>query len=135
MSNPLDKLVGLLRTETWGLHPRLHAVNFAASWLPRRGSGQGRARILSLAGFRIGEGTSIQSVPRVSGRAGLLSRLDIGRDCNIDIDCVLDLEEHITIGDRVTIGPGVMILTSTHELASAEHRAGVITRAPSKTAC
>jgi len=130
MSNAIEKLAELVRTETWGLHPRLYAVSLAASFLPRRGSGQTRARILSLAGFRIGHGTAIHDVPRISGRAGLLGRLDIGTDCRIDVDCVLDLEEHINMGHRVTLGPGVMILTSTHEMAGAEHRAGVITRAP-----
>jgi len=124
MSKQVDKLVGLLRTETWGLHPRLHAVNLAASLLPRRGSGEKRARILTLAGFRIGKGTEINGVPRISGRAGLLDRLDIGEGCSIDVDCVLDLEEHITMGNRVTLGPGVMVLTSTHEMAGADHRAG-----------
>jgi maltose O-acetyltransferase len=130
MSDLLEKLRELVRTETFGFHPRLHAVSLAASLLPRRGSGDRRTRILRLAGFRIGRGTQVRGLPRISGRAGLLERLDVGDDCSIDLDCVLDLEEHIRIGNRVTLGPGVMILTSTHELASAEHRAGVITRAP-----
>jgi maltose O-acetyltransferase len=124
------RVAAALRAEVNGLHPRLHAFTLAAAVLPRRSSGAMRARLLALVGFTIGDGTRVEGVPKITGSAGLFDHLHIGRDCTIDADCVLDLEERITLGNRVTVGPGVMILTSTHELASSQHRAGPVTRAP-----
>jgi maltose O-acetyltransferase len=85
---------------------------------------------MRLAGFRVGLGCRIEGMPKITGSAGLFERLSIGKNCAMDPDCILDLEERITIEDDVTLGPGVMILTSTHELASAAHRAGPVTKAP-----
>jgi len=120
----------LLHEETFGFHPRLIALNTVAGFLPRRHAVQTRARLFSLAGFRIGERTKIASPPKINGGDALFSNLVVGNDCSIDVDCVFDLEERLTIGDRVTIGPGVMILTSTHELDIREHRAGAVRRSP-----
>ncbi len=120
-----------LRDESLGLHPRVMAVQLAASPLPRgEGAAKLRARLLSRFGFAIGAGSAFYEIPKLSGRPGLVERLRVGRDCTVDVDCIFDLEEQITLEDQATIGPGVMILTSTHELASAAHRAGPVTRAP-----
>jgi len=126
----LRKLVGSLKLEFYGLHPRLHALTVAAAILPRRNAGEARARLFALAGFQIGRGTELHGSPRISGGVRLFDKLSIGKNCTIDEDCVFDLEEAITIGDRVAIGPGAMILTSTHELGTREHRAGPITKSP-----
>ncbi|HVY25544.1 MAG TPA: acyltransferase [Polyangiaceae bacterium] len=124
------RVAGALWGEVSGLRPRLQVLEAAAAVVPKRSSGAALARLLSLAGFRVGEGTSVRGLPKITGRVGLFERLSIGTDCVIEADCVFDLEEHITIGNSVTIEPGVMILTSTHELASAAHRAGPVTRSP-----
>jgi maltose O-acetyltransferase len=125
-----QKLSELLLEEVTGIHPRLHALNAAASLLPRRAAGHARAKLYAAFGFRIGHGTQLHGNPRLNGSRGLFENLVIGPDCSIDTDCSFDLEEHITIGARVTIAPGVMILTSTHELDIREHRAGPIQRNP-----
>jgi acetyltransferase-like isoleucine patch superfamily enzyme len=125
-----QKFLTLIHEETVGVHPRLIALNFAAGFLPRHQAALTRARLFSLAGFRVGEGTKLQAPPRLNGNTGLFSNLVIGRDCSIDAECVFDLADRITIGDRVTISPGVMILTSTHELDIREHRAGPLQLAP-----
>src|SRR5882724_7539717 len=124
------KLVALLREDTSGLHPRLIALNFAAGLLPRHSAPRTRARLFSLAGFRVGEGTSLLGAPKINGGPNLFSNLSIGRDCEIGADCVIDLGERVTIGNRVTLGPGVTLLTSTHELDIREHRAGAIQLKP-----
>jgi maltose O-acetyltransferase len=124
------KLVTVMAEEATGVHPRLIALNVAASLLPRRNAPYLRSRIFSLAGFRIGDKTRLHGSPRINGAQALFSNLTIGEDCSVDADCAFDLEEKITIGDRVTIGPGVMILTSTHELDKREHRAGPVQRNP-----
>jgi len=118
------KLVNLLREDTSGLHARLIALNFVTGLLPRHRAGLTRARLFSLVGFRIGEGTIFRETPKINGDEDLYSNLVVGKDCRVDAGCVFDLAERITIGDRVTIGPGVMLLTSTHELDIREHRAG-----------
>ena len=130
MSNPLTKALQMLREEATGLHPRLQAFTIAQSFLPKRGSGPARARLLALAGFQIGEGTTIDGCPRITGQKGLVSKLTVGKNCTIGDQCVLDLSELINIGDDVTLSPGTMILTSTHEMASAQHRAGKIVTSP-----
>ncbi len=120
----------LLHEETMGFHPRLMALNSVVGFLPRHRATHTRARLFSLAGFRIGAGTRLAAAPKLNGGNALFSNLVIGKDCSIEVDCVFDLEERLTIADRVTIGPGVMILTSTHELDIREHRAGAVQRSP-----
>jgi maltose O-acetyltransferase len=117
------KLVALLREDTSGLHPRLIALNFVAKLLPGPAA-QARARLFSVAGFRVGAGTSLSSAPKINGGPNLFANLTIGTDCEIGLDCVFDLAERVTIGHGVTLGPGVTLLTSTHELDIREHRAG-----------
>lgn len=118
------KLVNLWHEDTSGFHPRLIALNLAARLLPTHRAGYSRARLFSLAGFRIGEGTRFAEAPKMNGEENLYANLIVGKDCRIEAGCVFDLAERITIGDRVTIGNGVMLLTSTHELDIREHRAG-----------
>jgi maltose O-acetyltransferase len=130
MSNPLTKVWQVLREEATGLHPRLQAFTIAQSFLPKRESGRSRARLLALAGFRIGDGTRLDGCPRITGQTGLEANLSVGANCTIGDQCVFDLSETITIGDNVTLSPGTMILTSTHEMASAQHRAGNIVTSP-----
>ena len=130
MNNALSKVLKMLREEATGLHPRLQAITIAQSFLPKRESGLSRARLFALVGFRIGEGTRIDGWPRITGQTGLEAKLSIGKNCGIGDQCGLDLSELISIGDDVTLSPGTMILTSTHEMASAQHRAGKIITAP-----
>jgi maltose O-acetyltransferase len=128
--NPLQKVFSLLREDTSGIHPRLIALNLATSFLPRHQARQLRARLFSLAGFRVGQGTRFDGQPRINGDRNLVSNLIIGEGCVIGADCVFDLGQRITLGNRVTLSPGVMILTSTHELDIREHRAGPVQLAP-----
>jgi maltose O-acetyltransferase len=125
-----SKIWQVLREEATGVHPRLQAFTVAQSVLPRRGAGQARARLFRAAGFRVGSGSRIDGCPRITGHDSLQTKISIGERCSIAEDCVFDLSEVITIGDGVTLGPGTMILTSTHEMASAQHRAGNIITSP-----
>ena len=126
-----EKLMATLRAELPGLNPRLQALTVAASVLPRENA-LARARLFSLAGFRIGAGTRLLGTPRITGSGALFGRLVIGKDCSIDEDCAFDLEDDITIGDRVSLGPGAMILTSSHERNAGEPRARGIIKSPVK---
>jgi maltose O-acetyltransferase len=119
-----------VHTEFVGIHPRLHAYNLAARLVPLGAPGDVRARLLRLAGFEIGAGTQIHGALHMSGPRGIVPRLVIGAACSIAPDCSFELTDKLTIGDRVTLEPGVMILTSTHELDSAHHRAGALVPNP-----
>ena len=133
-SNPqpkgFRKALQLLREETTGFHLRLIALNTVAGFLPRYQAPHTRARLFSFAGFQIGDGATLGSIPRITGGPNLFSNLSLGGESSIAVDCLLDLSDRITIGRRVTIGPGVMILTSTHELDIREHRAGPVQLSP-----
>jgi len=125
------RLLTALDIETAGIHPRLHTYNLVAQLLPPRTAGSLRARLLRLAGFAVGAGTTINGSVKISGPRGRVFRqLRIGRDCSLGPDCILDLSDSVTIGDRVTLDPGVMILTSTHELDFPKHRAGALVLNP-----
>lgn len=113
-----------LRNEFVGIHPRLHVYNLTSGLLLPRASGEFRAQLMRLCGFKLGAGTRVSGPLKISGPRGLLGRLKIGADCEIGADCVLELSDQLTIGDNVSLEPGVMILTSTHELDFPAHRAG-----------
>jgi maltose O-acetyltransferase len=130
MNSRISKVWQVLREEATGLHPRLQAFTIAQALLPRRESGLARARLFALAGFRVGPGTRLDGCPRITGQSGLETKLSIGSNVTIGDQCVLDLSEQITIGDNVTLSPGTMILTSTHEMAGSQHRAGNIITSP-----
>ena len=130
MSSGLNKVWQVVREEVAALHPRLQAFAIAQALLPKRASGLARARLFALVGFRVGPGTQLHGPPRITGQSGLETKLSIGSNVSIGDECVLDLSEQITIADNVTLSPGTMILTSTHEMAGSQHRAGNIITSP-----
>jgi maltose O-acetyltransferase len=116
--------------ELRGLKPRLLAMNLALSVLPDYTLVRVRSGILRLAGFEIGFGSTLFGVPKISGDGAVYERLRIGRECAINTGFVADLGAEITIGDHVYIGHDVMILTTSHRLGPAWHRAGAHHLAP-----
>lgn len=120
----------VLSEETRNLHPRLRWLYCRNLLLPRRNALTRRAQLMRNAGFRIGTGTALHGMPRITGSAELFTHLQIGHDSVIEGGVVLDLVERITIGDNVVVGPQAMILTSSHELGPREHRAGPLVKNP-----
>lgn len=106
------------------LRPGLLAANAALAMLPNYTLCRVRTRILRLAGFDIGYGSSFFGAPRIGGGGDIVSRLHVGRNCAINADVTLDLGAEITIGDQVSIGHQVMILTASHKLGPPTSRAG-----------
>lgn len=119
-----------VQTEFVGVHPRLHAYNVVSRMLPAHAAGDVRAALFRRAGFSVGSGTRIEGSLNVTGPRGLRERLVVGKDCVIADGCVFELTGELTLGDRVTLEPGVMLLTSTHELDAAYHRAGKLVTNP-----
>ena len=125
--------------ETTAIHPSLILLKLRGAMTSQKGKPLRYAALMRRAGFAVGEGTTVMSLPSITGsrrdpnddtKPGLFANLIIGADSILDIDLVLDLEDRITIGDRVLVGAQVMILTSTHELGPREHRAGPVIRNP-----
>lgn len=124
------RMLMAMSTEFVGIHPRLHAYNALSRLLPAVGAGAERAALLRGMGFSVGSGTEIEGELRMTGPRHLPAQLRIGTGCYIGPECLFDLSERLTLGDNVTVEPGVMLLTVTHELDIAAHRAGPLVPNP-----
>lgn len=124
------KLRRIMQEELGALQPRLLIMNGLIRLLPRYTAARLRSRLLRWAGFAIGHGTIIMGPVRLYGYGPIHRRLQIGQHCVINTDCFFDLNDCITIADHVSIGHEVMILTASHTMGTAEHRAGPLTTAP-----
>lgn len=126
----MQKLKQLAQEELGSFHLRLFLVKLLVMPLPVYVGGRLRVRLLRLAGFNIGRSTMMESLPGIGGAGNVYARLTIGEKCFFNIDCFLDLGASITIGDDVSFGHQVMLITSTHRVGTAVHRAGDLTTAP-----
>ena len=77
----LTKLWQVMREELGNLHPRLLLVQLLLAPLPLQVGSRLRTYGLRLAGFRIGHGSTMCGMPRITGSCDLYSKLKIGRDC------------------------------------------------------
>ncbi|MGB9738480.1 acyltransferase [Chloroflexus sp.] len=131
MQNTTSSKIHRIITEELGaLQPRLLFIGGLLRLLPRYTASRLRPRLLRLAGCQIGHGTVIMGPMRLHGYGKVQHRLQIGANCVINTDCFFDLNDHITIADHVSLGHEVMILTTSHQISGAEHRAGPLTTAP-----
>lgn len=124
------KLRRIIGEEIGAWQPRLIIMNSLIRLLPRYTAARLRPRLLRLAGISIGHGTIIMGPLRLHGYGAIHRRLRIGQHCVINADCFFDLNDCITIADHVGIGHEVMILTASHTMGAADHRAGPLTTAP-----
>jgi maltose O-acetyltransferase len=118
-----SRIFDALKLEISGFHPRLHAMNWIAGFIPQSND-ETLTKLLRRAGFRIGDGTIFAGLPRLNGGKRLFEHLVVGANCFIDVGCTFDLVDNVVVGDHVTIGPQAMVLTSSHELGPTSHRAG-----------
>ncbi len=126
----MHKLRQVLREELEGVHGRWLLAQAALALLPPFVGSRLRVRVLRLAGFRIGHGTVLWGTPTILGSGDLYGRLQIGRDCWVNVGCLFDLNAPITLGDRVALGQQVMILTNTHRIGGPARRAGNLAALP-----
>jgi maltose O-acetyltransferase len=126
----MRRVLQLIREETYGFQPRLMLVRLMASPLPEHTCSRLRTRILRLAGFKIGCGTTFAGTPLIAGNGNLGRRLCFGSHCWVNTGLRLELGARITVCDHVTIGHEVMLITSSHEYSVPQHRAGRLTIAP-----
>lgn len=125
-----QKVLRVLGEELGAAQPRLWLTGWLIHLLPRYTASRVRPILLRLAGFRIGHGTVIVGTLRLQGFGAIHNRLQIGSHCFINTDCFFDLNDHVTIADHVSFGHEVIILTTSHQISSAAHRAGSLTKAP-----
>ncbi len=126
----MHKLRQVLREELEGVHGRWLLAQAALALLPPFVGSRLRVRVLRLAGFRIGHGTVLWGTPTILGSGDLYPRLQIGRDCWVNVGCLFDLNAPIMLGDRVALGQQVMILTNTHRIGEQARRAGSLAALP-----
>ena len=84
-----------------------------------------RARLLRRFGFDIDPSAMIYENVFFGSRS-----VHIERDCFISVNCFFDGSDLIQIGAGTSLGPHVKLITSTHEPAGPERRAGRLIRAP-----
>jgi maltose O-acetyltransferase len=126
----MRRALQMIREEFYGFQPRQMLVRLLALPLPEHTCSRLRTRILRLAGYKIGHGTTFAGMPLIAGSGDLRPRLSFGSHCWINTGLRLDVSSTITICDHVAIGHEVMFITSTHEYGPPEHRAGRLTAAP-----
>ena len=81
-----------------------------------------KRQLLRLAGATVGENVEIVSSARI-----ITPYLEIGDNSFIGHDCLL-IAAHgsrICIGNQVDLGPRCTVVTGTHAIGGAEHRAGL----------
>lgn len=126
-SSMVNNFNQLIKAELGVIHLRVLLAQFLLVLIPIYVGGSLRAKILSLLGFKIGDGTVIWGMPKISGCGNLTKRLSVGKDCWFNVNCFIDLGAPITIGDRVCLGQEVMLMTTSHRLGNAERRCGEVT--------
>ncbi len=115
--------------ETYAFQPRFLILNLILRLIPRYSGMRVRTHLLRMFGIAVGHGTIILGPPHMHGAGNIRQRLRIGTDVTLNTDCIFDLNAPITIGNHVALGHEVLILTSSHQIASAIHRAGDVTTA------
>lgn len=123
------KLSHIWYEETHAFQPRFLLLALLLRLIPRYSGMRLRTRLLRAFGLQIGHGTVILGTLHLHGAGRIQQRLRIGTHVTLNTDCFFDLNAPISIGDHVAIGHEVMILTSSHQIASALHRAGNVTMA------
>lgn len=118
------------REELAALQPRMMLLRLTDSLLPAYVGGRLRGRLMRLAGFRIGQNTTIVGMPHIYGVGDLRGRLSIGDCVMLNINCHFDLSDTITIMAHASLGHEVMLLTASHHIAGPDRRAGALFTGP-----
>jgi maltose O-acetyltransferase len=123
-------MVELLGGEVAGVATRARLSALVGLVLPDGSAHRLRTAALRACGWKIGSGSILASVPRLSGQGPLVDRLSIGEGVYVNVGGHWDLNERIEIGDRVSIGHEVLLLTSSHQLGDHHRRAAALDHRP-----
>lgn len=114
----------MLWEEGGSIRPRLLLANAIGRLLPTNSCFRLRGLVLRSAGWDVSHAAHFAGMPTVSGTNALTSRLRVGPNSWINVGCHFDLSDSVLIGSGVAMGHEVLILTSTHQIATVERRAG-----------
>jgi maltose O-acetyltransferase len=124
------KLVDILRSEFGGCHPRLLFIQGLVTLLPPEAFIRLRPRLYRFAGIRIGHGTVMSGRVRLTGNGAITRRLVIGNDCYLNENITFNLGATLTLEDNVSVGMDCLFITNTHEMGTADFRAGAVVARP-----
>jgi maltose O-acetyltransferase len=125
-----SKLSRVLHEELVGMDGRAVLGHLLIAPIPPGAASRLRARLLRLAGLRIGDRTLLMASFSLIGGRGSWRNLTIGADCFINQGCVFDATAPIDIGDNVNFGQGVLVTTSSHRIGGPERRGGLLEPEP-----
>lgn len=120
----------VLRSQFTSLQPGLAVALALQGLLPPYTGNWARIRLLRAAGVVIGEGTGIGGRLWIAGGARPASRLVIGDNCFVNDGCRFDMSAPVELADGAYLAHDVAVLTASHALGPADHRAGAVTAAP-----
>lgn len=103
---------------------------FIGRLIPQNTGFRLRRQIMRMGGWRIDPTAILTDVPHFSGTGPIHTRLSVGADSYLNARCQFDLSDEIRIESAVYLAQDVMILTSTHDVGTAERRAGQLVTAP-----
>jgi maltose O-acetyltransferase len=124
------KLEDILRSEFGGCHPRLIFAQGLVALLPAEAFIRLRPHLYRLAGIRIGRGTVMSGRVRLTGTGAITRRLVIGNDCYLNENITFNLGAALTLEDNVSVGMDCLFITNTHEMGTADFRAGTVVAKP-----
>ena len=124
------KLSQIVHEECGALQPRILLLTLIATRLPPYVGTRLRGYLMRIAGLQVGKHTTIMGLPRMYGYGAIWRRLSIGDHVVMNIGCHFDLNDRITLEPHAVLGHEVMLLTTTHHIGDAEHRAGPVTTKP-----
>lgn len=120
----MKKILSVAYQEIAAFQIRWLLAKLLTFFLPHYVGGRWRAVVLRLVGFQIGNGTWLAGMPIITGPKEMHKRLVMGEEVWLNFGCVFDLGSSITVGSRVYFGHEVLLLTTTHEISTANQRAG-----------
>jgi maltose O-acetyltransferase len=125
-----EKLVDILHSELSGCHARLLFVQALVALLPSEAFIRLRPRLYRCAGIRIGHGTVMSGRIRLTGAGAITRRLVIGNDCYLNENITFNLGATVTFEDNISVGMECLFITNTHEMGTADFRAGAVVARP-----
>jgi acetyltransferase-like isoleucine patch superfamily enzyme len=124
------KLTNVLKSEISGFHPYLLFVQGLVGLLPSEAFIRIRPSLYRLAGISIGHGTVISGPMRLTGSGAVTRRLLIGKDCYLNENITFNLGANLILEDNVSVGMDCLFITNTHEMGTANYRAGAVVARP-----
>ncbi len=122
------RYVGLQREV---LHVRLGLAEILIRQIPYSSFNDLRSQLYRWAGFKgISRRVYIAGKLGLRGDGDIYTKLFIGERTTINTPCQIELSAPVHIGKRVGIGHNTMIITSNHEIGSAEQRMSHIKAEP-----